>query len=397
MQLAIDIGLTIAAIVIALPLAVFAVECFLSLLPALAAVALEGPRPRAVVLVPAHNEEGGIAATVRSILAELGPDDRVLVVADNCTDATARMAAEAGAEVAERQDATRRGKGFALAHGVARLAESNPPNVVLVLDADCRFGPGSVERLARAAVAHDRPAQALNLCDPGPDADPLQLVSGLGIRFRNQIRPTGLARLGFPCHLMGTGMAIPWRLIAGAQLASGNLVEDMQLGLDLALAGNTTQFVPEARVDSPLPSNDQAFVSQRTRWEHGHLATLLRQAPWLLLAGLTRFRLDLLAMALDLLVPPLAFLGVAWVMSMTCLAIAWWFGASWLPLAILGGVGGAAFLAAIAAWWVWCRETIPATALALVPWYLLRKVPIYLAFFFQPQSQWVRTEREAKS
>ena len=116
-----------------------------------------------------------------------------------------------------------------------------------------------------------------------------------------------------------------------------------------------------------------------------------------MLAGLTRFRLDLLAMALDLLVPPLAFLGATWVVSMLCLAIAWWCGASWIPLAVLGGVGGGACFAALAAWWVWCSESIPVSALVLVPWYLLRKVPIYLSFFFQPQQQWVRTERQLES
>ena len=71
------------------------------------------------VLVPAHDEEEGIAATLAAVLAQLGPHDRLLVVADNCSDATAAVARAAGAEVVERSSDLR-GKGYALAHGIDR-------------------------------------------------------------------------------------------------------------------------------------------------------------------------------------------------------------------------------------------------------------------------------------
>src|SRR6476661_8363758 len=58
-------------------------------------------RPRVVAVVPAHDEEAGIAAAVASLHAQSIRPDRIVVVADNCTDRTARLAAEAGAEVIE--------------------------------------------------------------------------------------------------------------------------------------------------------------------------------------------------------------------------------------------------------------------------------------------------------
>ena len=80
------------------------------------------PRPaRIAVLIPAHNEGHGVRATIMQTLSQLGPDDRVLVVADNCNDDTAAQARLVGAEVVERHDAERRGKGYALDFGVRHL------------------------------------------------------------------------------------------------------------------------------------------------------------------------------------------------------------------------------------------------------------------------------------
>src|ERR1700761_8503930 len=65
------------------------------------------PRSRLVVLVPAHNEELLIARTVRSLLGQTYPRElfQLAVIADNCSDATAAIAATAGADVVMVRDA----------------------------------------------------------------------------------------------------------------------------------------------------------------------------------------------------------------------------------------------------------------------------------------------------
>ena len=80
------------------------------------------PRLRFDIIVPAHDEEEGIVATVASLTAIDWPQDlrRIIVVADNCADATAERAATAGAQVLVRVDDKRRGKGYALAHAFER-------------------------------------------------------------------------------------------------------------------------------------------------------------------------------------------------------------------------------------------------------------------------------------
>src|SRR5215831_6708425 len=103
-------------------------------------IATRGTPPhRTAVLIPAHNEGAGILPTIRDVQAQLGPHDRILVVADNCTDDTAAIVQGAGVEVIVRADPARRGKGYALEFGVRHLS-LNPPDVVVIMDADCRLG-----------------------------------------------------------------------------------------------------------------------------------------------------------------------------------------------------------------------------------------------------------------
>lgn len=394
---AVELLLWLLAVAWCVPAAVFAAECALACVPA-----RRQPKhghsdfvPSVVVLVPAHNEEAAIDGTVRSLSARLRPGDRVLVVADNCSDGTADAARAAGADVAERTNPIRLGKGFALAYGFQVLA-SNPPDVVFVLDADCRTGPGTVRNVADLAHATGRPVQSLNLC--GADRGGLQAVAELSLRFKNLVRPLGLARLGLPCHLMGTGMALPWRLIERLPPLGEDLAEDMRLGVDLALAGTPPLFCTTGRIESGLPSDAAGFVSQRTRWVQGHLQTLVTHAPRLITSGLLRGRPGTLALGLDLLVPPLTLLVSLWGVLAAVAAAGAAAGASPGPLLALLA-GGATFFTSIGVGWlVFCRRRVPAAALLAVPGYVLRKLPIYFRFLTgRGQTHWVRTPRAADS
>jgi len=83
---------------------------------------------KVAVLIPAHNEEAVIHETIESIKSQLNEGDRIYVVADNCSDKTAEIAAGLGTEVLERVDLERRGKGYALDFGIShiRLADELP-------------------------------------------------------------------------------------------------------------------------------------------------------------------------------------------------------------------------------------------------------------------------------
>ncbi len=386
--------LGLASLALLVPALVLLIEC-LAASHRVDAPRARHPRPRLAVLIPAHDEGAVIPRTLDQVRAQLYPDDRLLVVADNCSDDTAALARRAGAEVIERRDAERRGKGFALAFGLKHLS-ARPPEVVLVVDADCEVAAGTIDRLARQASASGRPVQAEYVLTQSPNgaADARGAISALAFLVRNQVRMRGLHRMGQPCQLTGSGMAFPWALLRDAPPLRDNLVEDMVLGVHLALAGKPPLHCAQASITSPLPRDGRAQWGQRRRWEHGHLTTLLTYGPRLLTAGLRRRRIDLCAMALDIMVPPLALLVVAMVGLLPVTGGAWALGASALPFLINLLSLGLVTVAVACAWWRFARHTVPAHALAAVPAYVLWKIPLYLGFALRGRHKtWERTAR----
>lgn len=376
-----------------LPVLIFAAQVVLALTRPRNMGSPAGPRPTVAVLVPAHNESVGIAAPLRAISAQLQGGDRLLVVADNCDDDTADRARACGAEVVERQDAQHRGKGYALDFGVRHLAEA-PPDVVVVVDADCMLHADALDRLAHASAAADRPMQALYLMHAPLDAGLKTKVAEFAWAVKNRVRPLGYQQLGLPCQLMGTGMAFPWHLIRDARLASGHIVEDLKLGLELAEQGYAPHFCPEALVTSVFPASREGVQSQRTRWEHGHLGMLLQEGPAGLLKSLLTMNTGLLALVIDMCVPPLALLtllvlaccGLGVVMwSLTGSALPW--GLSLVNPVLLGA-------AVLLAWARFGRSILSLGSLVYAPFYALGKIPLYLRFLVRRQAEWVRSRRD---
>jgi hypothetical protein len=168
----------------------------------------------------------------------------------------------------------------------------------------------------------------------------------------------------------------------------------MQLGIDLAIAGKPPLLCLEAKVNGSLPGARPAALVQRTRWEHGHLGTLLVESPRLVWQALKQGRLGLLAMAIDLSVPPLALFSIAWSLVASASA-AWWLrGGSRLPVLLSAYSGGALLLSVFLAWARHARARIPGHVLLLAPMYILWKIPVYLSFLFRRQKSWVRTPRD---
>lgn len=385
-----NIILWILAIALCLPIAVLVIECGMALFPG-GDPKTNNP-PQFNVLMPAHDEAAVIDQTLDFLLPQLPSPDQLVVIADNCSDNTAEIARNRGATVLERFNTEQRGKGYALDYGLNHL-EVHPPDVVVLVDADCRCLPGSLAKIASQSALQNRPVQALYLMEQPPNPQPKDSVSALAFMVKNLVRPRGLNQLGLPCLLTGTGMAFPWQIIRQAPLASGNIVEDMQLGLDLAIAGYPPQFCQTARVIGILPPQGEAAKSQRTRWEHGHLQTLITQVPRLTLAAFKQLRFDLLALALDLVVPPLSLLVMAWGAGLIVAGIGAFLGASWLPFGVLAIAGIFIFLSIISAWAKFGQKDIPGQSLLAVPFYVLWKIPLYFAFLIKRQSKWVRTER----
>jgi cellulose synthase/poly-beta-1,6-N-acetylglucosamine synthase-like glycosyltransferase len=313
-------------------------------------------------------------------------------VADNCSDDTAAVARAAGAEVSERFSTELRGKGYALDHGVRQLA-ADPPDVMVVLDADCIAEPGSLEQIVRLCHATGRPVQATYLMTAANTGLKMR-VAEFAMRVKNRVRPRGMHRLGLACGLYGTGMAFPWSVAVSAPLASGHLAEDMQLGVRLAQQGTPPLFCEDALVHSVFAGSQEGEQSQRTRWEHGHLSLMFSDGPRLIAHALLRGRFALLMQVFDMLVPPLALLAMASLALGAVNGMAWCvFG--WTTPLLVSMLGIAALAAAIlVARARFAADLLSGRELLTAPVYMLAKIPLYLRFLVKRQVEWVRTKRD---
>jgi cellulose synthase/poly-beta-1,6-N-acetylglucosamine synthase-like glycosyltransferase len=383
------------ALVVLIPTSVLFVQVLMAMPVRHAKEMLAGRRPSVAVVVPAHNEARGIAATLRQIVPQLERGDRLIVVADNCTDETASIATQAGAHVLERSDSQHRGKGYALDFGVRHL-QRNPPEVVVVIDADCNIDGGALERLACLCFESRRPVQGLDLMVSPKGSGLSTRIAEFAWVVKNHVRPLGFQRLDLPCQLMGTGMAFPWPVISSAAFATGHIVEDLKLGIDLARAGTPALFCPEARVTSYFPETPKAIGGQRTRWEHGHLGMIFDTTPRLILEALRHRNGSLLALSLDMSVPPLALLLLLTsTVVVTNAVFGRWSGLLpplWLALISLTMLA----IAVLLSWIRFGRQIVSFSALAFAPLYALIKTPVYLKFLVRRQAEWVRSKRDGE-
>jgi cellulose synthase/poly-beta-1,6-N-acetylglucosamine synthase-like glycosyltransferase len=350
--------------------------------------------PRVAVLIPAHNEGAGVVPTLADAKSQLRGTDRLLVVADNCDDDTAAVARAEGAEVHERRDPERRGKGYALSAGVAHLS-GDPPDVVIIVDADCRLLPGAVERLASTCAQRQRATQASYMMRAPPGATLRYDVAEFAWRIKNFVRPLGLYRLDLPCPLTGSGMAFPWRTIRSANLASGNIVEDMALGIELAMRGEPPLFCPQAHVTSTFPLSTKGGETQRRRWQHGHLQTIVQSFGPLIRIGIVNRRFDQIALALDLAIPPLSSLVVA-ASTGVVIAFAMRWALLWSAPLYFAGADAIILVSAIALAWVFHgQDILPLGALPKIVPYVLSQLHIYRSILkSKGPAQWTRTDRK---
>jgi cellulose synthase/poly-beta-1,6-N-acetylglucosamine synthase-like glycosyltransferase len=316
----------------------------------------------------------------------------LVVVADNCTDSTAQVASQAGAEVAIRQDTKRTGKGYALDHGIRHL-RADPPQVVVFVDADCEVADGALETLAMLCASTGRPVQARYSMQAPPSAGPADKVSQLAWTIKTFVRPLGSARLGWPCQLMGSGMALPYEVISRLNLASGHLAEDQKLSAELALMGKQPMFCPQAHVFSQLPQGESGKHQQRTRWEHGHLAIIGEFFAPLIGRAISKRSLQLVAFSLDLCVPPLSLLALSLALT-EGITLSWFITTGSVGPLVVSSTALACLAASIgAAWWRFGQDLISLRELTATPAYCLSRIPSFIRFFVNRQIEWVRTER----
>lgn len=269
------------------------------------------PHARLVVLVPAHDEELLLPRAIESLLAQSYPRQlfRIVVIADNCSDATADVARQAGAdEVMIRNAPDQRGKGRALRWAMDQiLTGPDPPDALVSIDADTTGDPdlllGLVERFEHGAEAVQSDYRTYL---PGTDRESLRSTAFI---LMNWVRPAGRNVLGFAAFLVGNGMLLSASVLRRLPWTAFTATEDREYTLNLQYDGVVIALAGAVMVHAPMAPSENAAATQQQRWEGGWAHLLRARFLRLLGDGLRRRSATLLMAALDLAVPPLGLLA----------------------------------------------------------------------------------------
>ena len=237
------------------------------------------------VLIPAHNEEASLPETIDSLLRQPRPPERIVVVADNCTDATVQVARRLGVEVVESQGNTDK-KAGALNQVLRRLLPDQGDNdVVMVLDADTRLDDGFMEA-AVARFTADRALMAIGGLFYGEQGAGVlgQFQRNEYSRYSRDIRRrrgrvfvlTGTASMFRPEALRTVaryrGSGIPGT--TGDVYDTAALTEDNELTIALKSLGALMGSPSECTVVTEVMPTWRALWNQRLRWQRGALENL---------------------------------------------------------------------------------------------------------------------------
>ncbi|MCE9566136.1 MAG: glycosyltransferase family 2 protein [Planctomycetes bacterium] len=224
------------------------------------------------ILIPAHNEETGLPATLRSITELDYPEKllRVWVVADNCTDGTASVPRAFGMRCIKRHDAEKRGKGYAVAFGLQSLLP-DLPDIVLILDADCQLNALALRAMDAVFAAGADVVQAA-VRSHNADDGPTGYVAAVGAAVDEAIA-AGMDRFGQSVPLRGTGMAFRRHVLERVPWTAFGLVEDAEYSRQLQGAGVRVRHCRDAIVSSDSPSSWKVMGRQRRRWRTAGLLT----------------------------------------------------------------------------------------------------------------------------
>ncbi|MFL5354086.1 exopolysaccharide biosynthesis GT2 family glycosyltransferase EpsU [Archangium sp.] len=354
------------------------------------------PRLKFDVIIPAHNEEAGIARTVANLSRVDWPVEqrRIIVVADNCADATADRAREAGATVLVRHNQELRGKGYALQLAFEQSLKDGFADAVVVVDADTEVTPNLLHAYALRLEAGAQAVQAhygvLN-----PHASWRTELMTIFLALFHKVRSMGRERLGVSCGLRGNGMCFTHAVIRQVPHEAFSIVEDLEYGIRLGQAGHRVHYAWEAEVLGEMVSNEKAARSQRRRWDGGRMAMMRTYGLPLLTEGLRKGDKVLVDLAMDLLVPPMSWVVLsAGLLAVASGALSLWQGHLALSAYAAAASVGAITLYVLRGWWVSGMGVGGLKALAWAPFYVAWKIWLMMSRPEEKKGEWVRTARE---
>jgi len=351
------------------------------------------------IVVPAHNEEKIIAKTIYSLSGLIYPkrNYEVFVIADNCTDNTAKIAGSLGATVLERTNADKTGKGYALRWAFDKiLAEQDTFDAIIVVDADSLISGNYLEVMNYYMEQGSRVIQSSDLVLPDPGNWSVE-ATRIGFMLYNYVKPLGRKVLKLNMGLRGNGMCFSADVLREVPWKAWSLIEDVEYGLNLLLHGEKIDFAPEATVLAQMPVEALNAESQRSRWEIGRFGIIKTYTGKFLVKAIKERSASYFDVFLDLITPPfvnimlvttaiLSFTILLWLLNLLpALHIFLW--------GLLLILGVAYFFVGL---YVSGADKNLYKSILRIPYYIFWKIKLYLNVFRKGKTkEWVRTERDS--
>lgn len=226
-----------------------------------------------MAIIPAHNEETVIKNLVDSLVNQDYPKELydIYVIADNCSDATAEIAKDAGAIVYKRFDEVNKTKGFALNWFLQQKIEENADyDALCVFDADNIVDKNFIKNMNKKLCQGEEIVQGYRDIKNPTDS---WISGGYAIFYWMMNRFYHLARynLGLSPLINGTGFMVKFDLLKPNGWQTKTLTEDIEFSLINIAAGRKLGWSTDAIVYDEQPVGFSQSWSQRSRWTVGHL------------------------------------------------------------------------------------------------------------------------------
>ena len=229
-----------------------------------------------MMIIPAHNEEKVVGELIESLKNLDYNKDLydIYVIADNCTDNTAKIAKDAGVIVYERFDEQHKTKGFALQWFLKKKIEEDAPyDAFCVFDADNIVDKNFLKAMNKKLNQGEDVVQGYRDIKNPSDS---WVTAGYALFYWTMNRFYHLARynIGLSPLINGTGFMVRFDVVKPDGWQTKTLTEDIEFSLKRIIAGKKLGWATDAIVYDEQPIGFKQSWSQRSRWTVGHIQCL---------------------------------------------------------------------------------------------------------------------------
>lgn len=350
---------------------------------------LDPPTKSFAIVIAAHNEEKVIGELLKNIWLLEYPKElyEVFVIADNCTDNTAKIARSLNATVFERRDNNQKGKGYALEYGFKKIFYlPRKFDAVLVVDADNLISSNFLTVMNCHLNRGEKIIQGY-LDTKNPDDTWISRSIGVGYIITNRFWQLAKYNLGLSCALGGTGMCIESSVLKKFGWGMTSLTEDLEFQTKALLCNLRVSWTHDAIVYDEKPLTLKQSWRQRQRWMQGHCSVANQYFLKLFWTGIVNKNFKMIDGAIYLLQPYYTMgLGLALVLSYLIhpgLLSFYWFGVTFVIQYLYLGVALLLEKAPVKAFF-W---------LLYYPFFTLTWIPVaFTGFIYRNQKDWNHTQ-----